>query len=83
MHVAARKFGPWIELTASWTDEQGQLRVHHTARRPGQILELPTANQGAYAPLADLAVSPEDNKTVIYLEPAAEAVPVMWAGAAP
>lgn len=83
VHVAARKFGPWIELTASWTDEQGRLRVRRTARRPDRVLELPTADQGAYAPLADLAVSPGDNKTVIYLEPAAEAVSVVWADASP
>lgn len=83
VHVAARKFGPWIELTASWTDEQGRLRVRRTARRPNQILELPTADRGAYAPLADLAVSPGDDKTVIYLEPAAEAVSVIWADATP
>jgi hypothetical protein len=81
VHVAARKFGPWIELTASWTDEQGRLRVRRTARRPNQILELPTAEHGAYAPLADLAVPP-GGETVIYLEPAAETVSVVWADAA-
>jgi hypothetical protein len=63
--------------------EQGRLRVRRTARRPDRVLELPTADQGAYAPLADLAVSPGDNKTVIYLEPAAEAVSVVWADASP
>jgi len=81
VQVAARKFGPWIELTASWSDEQGRLRVRRTARRPNQVLELPTADRGAYSPLADLAVTP-DGKTVIYLEPAAESVSVVWADAA-
>lgn len=83
VHVAARKFGSWVELTASWTDDRGRLRVRRTARRQNQILELPTADHGAYAPLADLAVSPGDHQTVIYLEPAAEAVSVVWADATP
>lgn len=80
VHVAARKFGPWNELTASWTDEQGRLRVRRSVRQPHQLLELPTADQGAYAPLADLAVVP-GGRTVVYLAPEAQAVSVVWVDA--
>ncbi|MBN1210362.1 MAG: hypothetical protein JXB05_36250 [Myxococcaceae bacterium] len=77
VHVAARRFGPWIELTASSADRQGRLSVKRTLRRPKRVLSLPTADQGAYAPIADLAVQPGGD-TVVYLEPAEEAVSVVW-----
>jgi hypothetical protein len=80
VHVAVRRFGPWIELTATSTDVQGRLRVQRTLRRPNRILPLPTADLGAYAPIADLAVL-SGGDTIVYLEPAQEAVSVVWVDA--
>ncbi len=75
--VSARRIGTWIELViAASHSGAGGVEVKRTLRRRGQVVPLPDASRGAYAPIADLAIDSEGD--VVYLEPGAQEVSLAW-----
>lgn len=78
--ISGRPMGPWLELSIATTDERGTVKVQRTLRRPGQpVVSLPVGQDGAYAPIADLAV--DRAGSALYLAPAKDAVAVVWVDA--
>jgi hypothetical protein len=73
--VSARRVGTWVELVIAASNGSA-VEVTRTLRRRGQVVPLPDASRGAYAPIADLTIDSEGN--VVYLEPGAQEVSLTW-----